>query len=496
MLGRLLVNEGNKQEGDVYLKKARDLSDKSLAVSSSAIAAEMADGGTGAPPAVITSESLPAAGLPQNGGAAGVGAPGQSAPHLTPDQTKAIEQGEKELTAILGTTFNDWGTSEARQRNYARALARFQEAEKWDPTLPELMRNLGLAAFRLGDNREAARALQVAVQQNPQDQAARGMLAMAAFSSQQFPEAVKAFDGLGDAVYRDPRMTYAYAFSLAHANDPTKAVEILNRLSQQALPSDMMMGVGDLYSMTGDYDDALKVYLKVIQQDPSLARAHFYAGDMLIKLGRPDEAIVQLEQEMKITPNDPNVQYHFAYAFCRRRAKTRPSACCRPSRRRIPTRRKRNISWEKRCLTLGSTSRQSSTWRQRRSTIRTTITCTTSCRRPIARLDAPLTPTGNWLSISRSKSKLATRAILSRSSDGTMAPTGGRSRYGCFRRPIPAPALRVTRGWSHGELGRACNRIADIFIVLAVIARLVAHLSTTRASPCAFRSVPQRSGAS
>jgi len=172
-----------------------------------------------------------------------------------------------------------------------------------------------LAAFRLGDNREAARALQVAVQQNPQDQAARSMLAMALFSSQQFPAAVKAFDGMGEALNRDPRMTYAYAFSLAHANDPTRAVEVLNRLAQQPLPADMMMGVGDLYSQTGDYDDALKVYLKVIQQDPALPRAHYYAGDMLIKLGKPDEAIAQLEQEMKITPNDPNVQYHLAYAL-------------------------------------------------------------------------------------------------------------------------------------------------------------------------------------
>jgi len=308
VLGRLLVNEGNKQEGDVYLKKARELSDKSLAVSSSAIAAEMADAG-GAPPAVITSAALPSTTLPQ--GSEG----GAATPHLTPDQTKAIEQGEKQLRSILSTTFNDWGTSEARQRNYARALTHFQEAEKWDPSTPELMRNLGLAAFRLGDNREAARALQVAVQQNPQDQAARGMLATASFSSQQYPEAVKAFDGLGDAVYRDPRMTYAYAFSLAHANDPTRAVEVLNRLAQQALPPDMMMGVGDLYSQTGDYDDALKVYLKIIQENPTLPRAHYYAGDALIKLGRPDEAIVQLEQESKLTPDDPNVQYHLAYAL-------------------------------------------------------------------------------------------------------------------------------------------------------------------------------------
>ncbi len=309
VLGRILVNEGDKPAGNEYLKKAREMSDKSLAVSSSAIASEMAEGGTGAPPAVITTASLPAAGLPQGNESNGAGA------QLTAEQKKAIEAGQQQLRAVLGTTFNDWGTSEARQKNYSRALAHFQEAEKWDPSTPELMRNLGLAAFRLGDNREAARALQIAVQQNPQDQAARGMLAMALFTTQQYVEAAKAFDGLGDAVYRDPRTAYAYAFTLAHANDPTKAVQILNQLAQQPLPPDMMMGVGDLYSQTGDFDDALKVYRKLIVQDPSAPRVHYYAGETLIKLGKPDEAIAEFEQEMKITPDDSNVQYHLAYAL-------------------------------------------------------------------------------------------------------------------------------------------------------------------------------------
>ena len=44
------------------------------------------------------------------------------------------------------------------------------------------------------------------------------------------------------------------------------------------LPSDMMMGVGDLYSQTGDYDDALKVYLKIIQQDPIAAAGPLLRG--------------------------------------------------------------------------------------------------------------------------------------------------------------------------------------------------------------------------
>jgi tetratricopeptide (TPR) repeat protein len=314
-LGRILVNQGDKQGGDVYLKKARELSDKSLAVSSSAIAAGMGDSGNGTSPAVITGESLRAAGLPQaQEGESGLNDATQT-PKLTPEQLKAVEQREKDLNAVLGTAFNDWGTFEARQGNYAGALTHFREAEKWDPSNREVARNLGLAAFRLGDNREAARALAIAVEKNPQDQAARAMLAMALFSSQQFAEAVKAFDALGDGVYRDPRMSYAFAFSLAHANDPTRATEVLNKTVQQPLPLELLMAVADLYNVMLNYDDALKTYQKVTQQDPSLPRAHYYAGDMLIKLGRPDEAIAQLEQESKITQNDPNVQYHLAYAL-------------------------------------------------------------------------------------------------------------------------------------------------------------------------------------
>jgi tetratricopeptide (TPR) repeat protein len=309
-LGRLSTTQGDKQAAEPYLKKARELSDKSLAVSSSAIAAEMAEGSVGSP-AVIAAPAVPGTGLAQGANELGAAA----RPNLTPEQAKALEQREQALKTVLGTSFNDWGTSEARQKNYARALSLFHEAEKWDPSTPELMRNVGLAAFRLGDYGEATRALQIAVKQNPQDQAALGMLGMSAFSSRQFGAAVKAFDALGEPLYRDPRMTYAYAFSLAQTGDANKSVEVLKRLLQQPLPSEMLMGIGDLFNLTLDYDDALKTYQKVIQQDPSLPRAHYYAGDMLIKLGRPDEAIAQFAEEMKITPDDPNVQYHYAYAL-------------------------------------------------------------------------------------------------------------------------------------------------------------------------------------
>ncbi len=319
-LGRILANEGKKQEAAVYLQKAKDLSAKSMAVSSSAIASEMAESGTGASPAVISGISLPATELPQaNSSSADPTAALDVATlekrNLPPEQIQAIEKRAKDLRSILGTNFNDWGTAEARQKDYQQALVHFHEAEKWDDATPELMRNIGLAALRVGDNKEAARALQMAVQRNPQDQLAQTMLAMALFSTQQYAEAAKAFEGLGDAVYRDPRMAYAWAFTLLRTNDPNKALTVLNRLSTQALPPDMMLGVGDLYNQTGDYEDALKVFRKVTQEDPSAQRAHYYAGEALIHLDRPNEAIPEFEDELKLTPDDPNVQYHLAYAM-------------------------------------------------------------------------------------------------------------------------------------------------------------------------------------
>jgi tetratricopeptide (TPR) repeat protein len=313
-LGRILASEGNKQDAQVYLQKAKDLSAKSLALSSSAIASEMAEGSTDAPPAVITSANLPATDIPESP-IGQLEQPMPDKPHLTPEQTQAIEKREKELRSVLGTSFNDWGTAEARQKDYASALGHFHEAEKWDASTPGLMRNIGLAALKVGDDKEAVRALQAAAQKDPNDHLANAMLGMSLFSKQQFAEAAKAFATLGDDVYRDPRTAYAWAFCLVHTNEPTKAVEILNRLISQALPTDMLVGVGDLYSQTLDYDDALKTFQKAIQQDPSAPRVHYYAGEALIHLDRPNEAIPEFQAELKLTPDDPNVQYHLAFAM-------------------------------------------------------------------------------------------------------------------------------------------------------------------------------------
>jgi len=95
---------------------------------------------------------------------------------LTQGQKKQVAAQEEFLRSVLGGAFNDLATVEAMQKQYAIALGHYQEAEGWDPKVPNLMRNLGFTAYRAGNQPEAIRALRKALALAPDDDAARAAL--------------------------------------------------------------------------------------------------------------------------------------------------------------------------------------------------------------------------------------------------------------------------------------------------------------------------------
>jgi len=95
---------------------------------------------------------------------------------LTQGQERQAAAQEEFLRSVLGGAFNDLATVEAMQEQYAVALGHYQEAEGWDPKVPNLMRNLGFTAYRAGNQPEAIRALRKALALAPGDDAARAVL--------------------------------------------------------------------------------------------------------------------------------------------------------------------------------------------------------------------------------------------------------------------------------------------------------------------------------
>ena len=302
VLGRIDYQSGRKEEASACAKIFSDMQEKTMADSRANTPASKIQGTMGSGMAGETSVPTTAVINPS-------AQPGDEAPKLSAQEKAELKSTEQKLSVLLGNAFNDLGTSEARQKQYAVALNYFQQAEKWNPAIPHLMRNIGFAAFRANQCPESARALKVAIQQEPGDKVIPPMLAMALFSSDQYADAAQAFDQVGDVAYSDPRVAYAWATSLARTKQPERANAVLARMSQQPLSPDTLLLVGQVYSDLGNQQQAIATYRKAIQQSPSLQRAHYYTGMVELRLQQPDKAVIEFEAELKINPDDAEAQY-------------------------------------------------------------------------------------------------------------------------------------------------------------------------------------------
>jgi tetratricopeptide (TPR) repeat protein len=302
VLGRICYQTDRKEEASRYTKLFSEMQEtvdaQSRANSPAAKTMNTMGSGMSSMPSIPTSAVIDPGAQPN-----------EMVPQLTVEQKAEVKNAEQRLSAVLGNAYNDLGTSEARQKKYADALANFQQAEKWNPAIPHLMRNVGFAAFRASQYTEAARALKIAKQQEPGDKMIPPMLAMALFSSDQFAEAARAFEQLGDAIYGDPRVAYAYAVSLARTNQVDKARAVVATMAQRSSSPESLLLLGQAYSETGDQPAALATFQKALAANSSLARAHYYAGMAYLKQKQPAQAISEFEAELKLNPNDDDAHY-------------------------------------------------------------------------------------------------------------------------------------------------------------------------------------------
>jgi tetratricopeptide (TPR) repeat protein len=236
-------------------------------------------------------------------------------PHLAPEKAEQLKKRDQQLHQVLSNGFNDWGTAQARQQQYQPALAHFQQAEKWDPATPGLMRNLGTAAFLLQDYPESARALTSVVAQDPTDQRSCLMLAMSLFTIEKFADAATNFARISDLAMQDTRSAYAWAFSLARTNQQQQANQIADTLAARDLAPDVRMLVCQLYNTTENYEHAVPCFRRLAEENPTMPHAHFETGATLVHLDRPADAIPELRAELKLNPQDVDTQYYLAFAL-------------------------------------------------------------------------------------------------------------------------------------------------------------------------------------
>lgn len=321
VLGRILATSGRHEEAQVYLKRARELQNLSLKESQQNIAdiQAAASGGMGA--AVVPAigeqkQDTPdlSQSQPQEPGAQ-VDASVLAHSNLSErDKQQALVQ-EKQLRSILGASFNDLATSQAVRQHYQSALDDYHEAERWDPQVPGLLRNSGVAAFRLQNYPDAVRALSKVLAASPGDDQSRAMLGMSYYATDDYASAVRTISLLGQKALSDPGLAYTWAASLERTGDLRQAAKVLAATDNVPLPPDTLLLIAQLWTDLGDCSRAINLLHNALEKDPALRNAHYYAGLAQLCADNPAEAIAEFKAELGLTPNEPNAQYSMGFAY-------------------------------------------------------------------------------------------------------------------------------------------------------------------------------------
>jgi tetratricopeptide (TPR) repeat protein len=317
-LGRILSQTNRKDEARQYLQKARELQER---VQAASITNSPQTGGMGgASDALIETSDLKKA---ENGTAPDLGGRDSTAEldatalsqiNLTDDEKRAALAQEKRLRAVLGASFNDLATSEAMRQQYALALDHYQEAERWEPETPGLLRNLGITAMKARKYSEAVKPLSDVLSADPKDDAIRAMLGMSYYVTDQYKEAAHTIAPLGDAAMKDPGLGYAWADSLVKQQDLQRAGEVLDKLERIPLSTETLMLMGQLWEDVGNHLRAVATYHKVLETAPSQPKAHYYAGVAYIRSDRPVDAAGEFQAELALNPDDADAQYNLGFA--------------------------------------------------------------------------------------------------------------------------------------------------------------------------------------
>jgi Tfp pilus assembly protein PilF len=157
-------------------------------------------------------------------------------------------------------------------KDYAGAIAKFQEALKLDPNLAEAQLGLATAALDSGDNAQAAKAAEAVLKTDPKNPAAIRIYYNATLA---LGDQAKLVDALVDLA----------------ATDPTRARDGLLKFAFDAYDKN-------------DMTRAKAMFEKALTIDPNYPLAHYYLGLTDVSLGATADARTHLERFLQLAPND------------------------------------------------------------------------------------------------------------------------------------------------------------------------------------------------
>lgn len=188
---------------------------------------------------------------------------GQPAPSAT-QPTGPESHAADDLRATIADAYNNLGAIAGNAHDFAAAANDFQRARQWNPALPGLDHNLGMALFYSNQFREAAPPLKAYLDANPADVAARAALGFSLFRLEDYAGVVAGLKSMQDQMGQTPKLAFVYAASLARSGEYDEGIRRLQLLETTAPNSaEIHYELSIAYQHLGKRDDAereMKLY--------------------------------------------------------------------------------------------------------------------------------------------------------------------------------------------------------------------------------------------
>jgi tetratricopeptide (TPR) repeat protein len=138
---------------------------------------------------------------------------------------------------------------------------------------------------------------------------------MAYYATDEYASAARIISPLGQTAMDDPGLAYTWAASLTRTGDLKQAAKVLAAVDKARLSPSTVLLVAQLWTDIGDYSRAVSMLHDAAQADPSLRKAHYYAGLAQLGADHPAEAVSEFKAELELTPSDPDAQYSLGFAY-------------------------------------------------------------------------------------------------------------------------------------------------------------------------------------
>jgi tetratricopeptide (TPR) repeat protein len=186
---------------------------------------------------------------------------------------------EREYVAILSEAYHRLGTIYTAQENYKEAVAVLETAAGYRSDSPEVLVDLAIAYFYIGQYQKAIEPLSRTLVLTPQSSAAHHMLGKTYFMIGEFE---KAEHELGVAQKLSPAdydVTYTLGLAYLRLHKFAQAKQLYDRMIVQVgNRAPLRVLIGRAYRETGFLAEAIEEFKKAVAIDTKFPRVHYHLG--------------------------------------------------------------------------------------------------------------------------------------------------------------------------------------------------------------------------